>query len=357
MHGGSAGKSSRSGRSGPRPAGASQELVSEPLRLLADVSDDVFWVMDAATRTIVYVSSAYERFWKRSIPSLVGDPCEWHGFIEPEHREAARTAINALVRDGTPMNITYRIKDGEGHEHWAHDRAWAIRDRTSNAVTAIIGIVSDITAEKVALDHQNLLLREMNHRVKNTLATVISIAHQTAATATTLDGFLEGFYARVHAFSGAHDLLMQNAWTSVSLEDVVTKTLAPYMQGDIKRVRIQGPTLPLPHDPSVALNLVFHELATNAAKYGALSTPSGRVSVSWDVETYGGSGVLDLRWEETGGPPVAPGRRAGFGSRLIKRTLAVLGGKAEMNFAPAGLDCWISLPLAAAESGGPAAGA
>jgi two-component sensor histidine kinase len=249
------------------------------------------------------------------------------------------------------MNISYRIRDGEGHERWAHDRAWAIRDKGGEAITAVIGIVSDITAEKVALEHQNLLLREMNHRVKNTLATILSIAHQTATSATSLEAFLDGFYARVHAFSGAHDLLMQNAWTSVSLEEVVTRTLAPYMQDDGKRIRIQGPTVLLPHDPSVALNLVFHELATNAAKYGALSKPSGQVNVTWSVETCGSAGVLDLRWEEVGGPPVVSGKRAGFGSRLIKRTLAVLGGKAEINLAPAGLDCWIALPLTPADPG------
>jgi PAS domain S-box-containing protein len=349
MHGGDSGKPKRGGRTGHQDAGTATEVLSEPLRFLADVSDDVFWVMDAETRTIVYVSSAYERVWRRSIPSLVGDPCEWHGFIEPEHQESARAAINALVRDGTPMNLSYRINDGEGHERWAHDRGWPIRARETGAVTAIIGIVSDITAEKVALDHQNLLLREMNHRVKNTLATVISMAHQTAATAPSLESFLEGFYARVHAFSGAHDLLMQNAWTSVSLEEVVTRTLAPYMQGEVERVKIRGPTVLLPHDPSVALNLVFHELATNAAKYGALSKPSGQVAVTWSVETSGSAGVLDLRWEEAGGPPVAPGARAGFGSRLIRRTLAVLGGKAEINLAPSGLDCWIALPLTSPE--------
>jgi two-component sensor histidine kinase len=103
----------------------------------------------------------------------------------------------------------------------------------------------------------------------------------------------------------------------------------------------------LPHGPSVALNLVFHELATNAAKYGALSKSTGRVSVTWSLETSGSAGILDLRWEESGGPPVKLGQRQGFGTRLIKRTLAALGGRAEVNFAPSGFDCWISVPLSA----------
>jgi two-component sensor histidine kinase len=186
----------------------------------------------------------------------------------------------------------------------------------------------------------------MNHRVKNALAIVLSIAHQTAAGAASLDDFLESFYARIHAFSGAHDLLMQNAWTSISLEEVVARTLAHHIQTDPERIRIKGPTVLLPHDPSVALNLIFHELATNAAKYGSLSRPGGRISVTWSLETSEGAGMLDLRWEESGGPPVTGGARRGFGSRLIKRTLATLGGRAEMNFAPSGFDCWITVPMA-----------
>ena len=138
---------------------------------------------------------------------------------------------------------------------------------------------------------------------------------------------------------------MQNAWTSVRLDEVITRTLAHQMHKGSDRIHISGPTVLLPHDPSVALNLVFHELATNAAKYGALSNATGRVSVVWSVETSGNLGVLDLRWEESGGPPVSGEQKRGFGSRLIKRTLSALGGRAEVNFAPSGFDCWIALPL------------
>jgi PAS domain S-box-containing protein len=318
--------------------------AGEALERLADVSDEVFWMMDARTRAIVYVSSAYERVWKRSIPELVGDSRAWHAHVEPEDAEKPRRALAALLRDGLPFEVSYRMTDGEGRQRWAYERAWAVRD-AAGEIESIIGIVRDATSEKVALDHQRLVLREMNHRVKNTLATVVSIARQTAATAPDLDVFLESFNARVLAFSGAHDLLMQNAWTSVPLNEVISRTLAPYMQRDAQRIRVDGPIVLLPHDPSVALNLVFHELATNAVKYGALSKPAGQVSVTWALETWGGTGILDLRWEETGGPPVPANTRRGFGSRLIKRTLAVLGGRAEVNLAPSGFDCWISLPL------------
>jgi PAS domain S-box-containing protein len=318
--------------------------LAEPLRVLAEVTDDVFWVMDAKSGAVIYVSDAYERIWKRSIPSLVGSPCEWHQWILEDDRDAAHRAITALLHEGIGFDIKYRIPDGDGKLRWAHDRGWPVRD-PSGRVISVIGIIRDISKEKVAEEHQMLMLREMNHRVKNTLATVISIAHQTAAQAPTTQAFLEAFDARIQAFSGAHDLLMQNAWTSIRLDEVIGRTLAHYMHRDQDRIHIGGPTVLLPHDPSVALNLVFHELATNAAKYGALSNATGTVSVTWSLETSGSSGVLDLRWEENGGPPLEGEQRRGFGSRLIKRTLSALGGRAEVNFAPSGFDCWIALPL------------
>jgi PAS domain S-box-containing protein len=315
-----------------------------PLRLLVEVADDIFWVMDATTRVITYVSDAYERIWRRSIPSLVGSPCEWHQWIQEEDRDAAYNAITALLTHGHGFDIKYKIPDGDGKLRWAHDRGWPVRDQ-SGRVISVVGIIRDISQEKIAEEHQILMLREMNHRVKNTLATVISIAHQTAANAPSTEAFLEGFDARIQAFSGAHDLLMQNAWTSVRLDEVIARTLAHHMQCGSDRIHIGGPTVLLPHDPSVALNLVFHELATNAAKYGALSNATGKVSVTWSLETSGNTGVLDLRWEESGGPALEGEPRRGFGSRLIKRTLSALGGRAEVNFAPSGFDCWIALPL------------
>jgi PAS domain S-box-containing protein len=300
-------------------------------------------VIDARTRTPLYVSSAFERIWHRSIQAGTGSRYGLYDWIHPEDRQAARKALDALFEKGMLLNATYRVQDGYGRQRWVHDRGWPVR--AGGRIYAAVGIMSDITSEKIAQERQSLLLREMNHRVKNALAIVLSIAHQTATSATSLDDFLQSYYARVPAFSGAHDLLMQNAWTSISLEEVLLRTLAHHIQAAPGRIRIKGPAVLLPHDPSIAFNLVFHELATNAAKYGSLSGPGGHISVTWSLETSDGVEMLDLRWVESGGPPVAAGPRRGFGSRLIKRTLAALGGRAEMNFAPSGFDCWIAAPL------------
>src|SRR3954467_12240481 len=147
--------------------------LAEPLRLLAEVTDDVFWVMDVRSRAIISVSKAFERIWKRSIPSSASSPCEWHQWIFEDDRDGAYRAITALLTEGIGFDIKYRIPDGEGKLRWAHDRGWPVRDSSGDVISAI-GIIRDISKEKVAEEHQMLMLREMNHRVKNTLATVIS---------------------------------------------------------------------------------------------------------------------------------------------------------------------------------------
>ena len=198
---------------------------------------------------------------------------------------------------------------------------------------------SDVTDRVLAERQQKLLLDELNHRVKNTLATVQSIASQTLRTAPDPAAFREAFEARLMALSATHDLLTATSWRSAQLRDVLLSEVQPH---GAERYSLSGPDVALAPAPAVALGLLAHELSTNAAKYGALSVPEGRVSVDWRVE----GGTLDLAWRETGGPPVTPPQRRGFGSRLIERSLeGALGGAAELDFAAAGLVCRVRLPL------------
>ncbi|MFN4176584.1 sensor histidine kinase [Phenylobacterium sp.] len=198
---------------------------------------------------------------------------------------------------------------------------------------------SDVTARVLAERQQKLLLDELNHRVKNTLATVQSIASQTLRTTTDAATFREAFEARLMALSATHDLLTATSWRSAAVRDVLLGEVRPH--GD-ERYTLDGPDVALAPAQAVALGLLVHELSTNAAKYGALSTGAGHVAVAWTVE----DDALDLTWSETGGPPVAPPSRRGFGSRLIERSLeGSLGGRASLDFAPGGLVCRVSLPL------------
>ena len=202
-----------------------------------------------------------------------------------------------------------------------------------------------------------LLVDELNHRVKNTLATVQAMAEQTLQKARDPAHFVDSFRGRLQALSRAHNLLTQRTWRSVDLEALIREQLlVDAAQGE--RITCSGPQLQLQPRVAVHLGLALHELGTNARKYGALKVPEGRLGVTWRVTGQGGGRVLELNWVESGGPLVSPPAVQGFGTLLIERGLKhSLGGEARMNFAPTGVMCDMRLPLSETEnSAGPRSG-
>ncbi len=218
-----------------------------------------------------------------------------------------------------------------------------LRDSTGEVVGAI-NVLVDITDRKQADEQQKLLIDELNHRVKNTLATVQSISMHTHRS--TPEAFVERFEDRLVALSKAHDLLTRRRWTGVGLGELLDQELAPYTDRDPLRISLDGPELTLSARTGLALSMVLHELVTNAAKYGALAAEHGKVHVTWAQEPEGARNMLSLRWLESDGPEVAPPTRRGFGRQLIERNITKdLGGTAELQFAPSGLNCFIRFSL------------
>jgi PAS domain S-box-containing protein len=214
------------------------------------------------------------------------------------------------------------------------------------AVVGIKATMRDIREENAIERRQQLLINELNHRVKNTLATVQAIASQTLRSSATDQDARNAFEARLLALSKVHNVLTRQNWEAVSLSDVAAEVLAPHGGEDPARFRIDGPDVRL--DPRLALPIAMalHELATNAVKYGPLSDGSGCVRIEWRLEAASEGRRLRLRWAEQGGPPVAPPTRKGFGSRLIERSLALeLGGKVTIDYAPTGVVCTIEALL------------
>ncbi|MEE1610351.1 sensor histidine kinase [Microvirga sp. CF3016] len=200
--------------------------------------------------------------------------------------------------------------------------------------------------EKRAAEHQRLLIDELNHRVKNTLATVQSISAQTLRTSDTKDDARDALERRLLALSRAHDVLTRESWDGADLVEVVEKALEPYQISGENRFYIAGPHVRVTPRMSLALAMALHELATNAVKYGALSNKTGTIHVSWTVQNGAAPPVLNLRWTEAGGPPVVSPRRRGFGSRLIERSLANdLDGQVDIAFAPTGVVCTVQAPV------------
>ena len=188
------------------------------------------------------------------------------------------------------------------------------------------------------------LLREIKHRLKNNLSTVLAIARQSFRGIGAESEDFRKFEARLLALSNAHDLITRENWDSAELKDVVAQMLT--MHGR-QRFEIDGPDLRLSPKSALALTLALHELATNAAKYGALSVPTGRVIIKWSIK-HKSSPELIFRWQEQDGPEVSPPSRRGFGSQLIERVLAIeLKGEVRIIYDPAGIICEIDAPLSA----------
>ncbi|MDX6749526.1 HWE histidine kinase domain-containing protein [Geminicoccaceae bacterium 1502E] len=204
----------------------------------------------------------------------------------------------------------------------------------------------ELAERQRAEEQQRLLLNELNHRVKNTLATVHSIATQTLQTAVHPQAFADAFVARLLALSHAHDLLNGGGWQGAWLRAVLERALAPHGGAEDGRLVLEGENVWLAPQVALAFGMAFHELVTNAAKYGALSTAQGRVTVSWRREPGEGGAQLRLLWVEEGGPPVRRPARRGFGSKLIERGLSYqLRGEASLTFAPEGVRCEVSMML------------
>ncbi|TNC15993.1 PAS domain S-box protein [Methylobacterium terricola] len=268
----------------------------------------------------------------------------WIRTVHPEDRARLEAALAALLAGEAEYRTEFRIRPEETQPRWVSAQAIVQRDAGGRA-RRVIGIHQEVTERKRAEEHLRLLVHELNHRVKNTLATVQSIAMQSLRG---LDGpaaaaARSAFEARLIALARVHDVLTRESWEGAELAEVVKDALAPLDgPGAQPRFTVGGPAIRLPPRIALSIAMALHELATNAVKYGALSVPAGQVTLSWSV----GEGRLSLRWQERGGPSVVPPTRTGFGSRLIERSLArELDGTVSLSFPREGVVCTIVAPL------------
>jgi len=281
----------------------------------------------------------------------------WRKVHHPDHVDRVVARIQRSWQTGEPWEDTFPLKGRDGGWRWFLSRALPVQDE-GGRVACWFGTNTDITELREADERQKLLLAELNHRVKNTLAAVQSLAGQTRHSADSLEAFGDKFSGRLLALSRSHDLLARETWQGADLGELVAETLAPYRsEGEAARVALAGPAVRLAPTAAVTLGMALHELSTNAAKYGALSTASGAVAVDWSIDWRGGkTPALEICWREAAGPPVEPPPRSGFGMRLIEQGLALeLSAEVRLEFAPDGLECVIRLPLSAKVTVGPLA--
>jgi PAS domain S-box-containing protein len=284
-------------------------------------------------------------------PLILGfDPKESFGgvqFLARVHPDE-RTRLLALLRNLRPerpvFDATFRFIRPDGQQVWLEQTAKAEFD-PAGRLTRLRGLTLDITERKHAEERQDRLVAELDHRVKNVLARVAVVAMQTREGSITMDQFVTALEGRIQSMAAAHSLLSQSRWQGVGLNDLVRDQLAPYaMEANAK---ISGPNIMLSAAATQAVAMVLHELVTNAAKYGALSTPSGAVSVIWDNSSdERGSTKVTIVWRELGGPPVTVPAQSSFGSTLIRDLIPhELGGEVDLVFEPDGVSCRMAIPV------------
>ncbi|KRA62454.1 histidine kinase [Caulobacter sp. Root656] len=327
-----------------KEAEADQALREATMALALDAGNVGTWDFDVHKRQLRWSDRGYDMFGITPGANVGLD--DFYAAMHPEDREATRQALLAAMNPAqrADIDVEYRtIGRDDGLERWISAKGRGFFDETGKP-TRVVGATVDITERKRAELHLRLLVNELNHRVKNSLATIQAIAAQTFHAARSLPQALEAFSARIVALAEAHDLLTRENWEGADLLDLLTRL--EVLHGGPERFAIVGQSVRLSPRMALSLSMVLHELATNAVKYGALSTPQGQVRIAWTVVPGAAQPRLVLTWTETGGPPVQPPTRRGFGSRLIERGLAAeLSGEARIDFEPDGVVCRIEAAL------------
>ncbi|PTN54137.1 PAS domain S-box protein [Stenotrophomonas panacihumi] len=322
-----------------------QAAPAAKLRLyeaILQATPDLTYVFDRQHR-FIYANHALLSMWGMTWEQAANKTCleigyePWHAAMHDEEIDRV-IATRQPVRGEVPFpHVTEGVR--------IYDYIFSPVFGPGGEVEAIAGSTRDITLRKQHEQHMQLLINELNHRVKNTLATVQSMALQTLRGSTGMADAQDKMESRLVALSDAHDILTRESWQGAELGDVARAAAAPHQGSEGERFDIHGPAFLLDPRRAVALSMALHELCTNAVKYGALSVPEGRVGIHWAWSGEAPDEVLELTWREHGGPAVSEPTRRGFGSRLIERGLKYdLGGDSVLAFEPAGVTCRVSMP-------------
>jgi PAS domain S-box-containing protein len=309
-------------------------------RLTADAAPVMVWISDI-DKLCTWFNKPWLDFVGRTMEEELGN-----GWSENVHADdfdrCLKTYVDAFDTR-QPFSMEYRLRRHDGEYRWVLDNGIPLWE-PARGFAGYIGSCIDITERKQAEDHKSLLVAELDHRVKNTLACVAAIAEQTRAASRSMDEFLDVLKGRLQSLAKTHDLLSLSRWRGVDLAELVRGELAPCMRGG--NTLVDGPSVDVIADSVQTVAIVLHELTTNAAKHGALSNGSGRISVRWHWQLNGGTrDGLVLEWRETGGPPVVTSAPPGYGISVIRELIPYeLGGTVDYDLAADGARCKLEIP-------------
>jgi PAS domain S-box-containing protein len=315
----------------------------ERLRFILSAARLGSWTLDLAEMRLLASDSC-----KRNMGREPDAPFTFEDLVAailPEDRERMESALRHSVETRADYDIEYRVRTPRGEVRWLQARGQPFYGVEGQPLT-LAGVTIDITDRKRVEEHRTLLAQELNHRVKNSMATMQSIAHQTLRNAASLEDAHATLDARLRSLATAHDVLTRESWAGAPLGQIVSEALQAFQDVAAQRFKVRGPEVWLPPRLTLAFSLALHELATNAVKYGALSADEGRVTLEWEIVDATPAPQFWLRWEEVGGPPVVAPERRGFGSRLIERALAAeIGGTAKIDYRRRGVVFTLEAPL------------
>ncbi|TCD14153.1 sensor histidine kinase [Oricola cellulosilytica] len=308
------------------------------LRLAIDASKMAVWEVDLATDEVSK---------SKNLNRIFGFPEEYTPTLDelrmryaPGERERVQKAGRAAMDNGmAEFEIEYECVRLDGQRRWLLLRAEIIR-KPDGTPTRVIGVLADIDDKKRTAEQQKLILGELNHRMKNTLAVVQSVVSQTFRDEKVDPDILRKCRERIHALASANDVLVHGNWSHSDLGMLVAKIIEPFHDRNSDAFKLDGPDLQLPSAMNVPLAMTLHELSTNAVKYGALSRDGGQVEITW---RGGHDGAITIDWRERGGPKVRPPAKTGFGSRLLEKGLSSQLGRIDLDYRPDGLLCSIQL--------------
>jgi PAS domain S-box-containing protein len=311
----------------------------------------------ARTPAVIYVQDLKKGgivFLNRQIGALLGYPegaiPAWSDIMHPDDLAALKEYGKRIgkIRDGETMSFEYRVRDVHGDWHWFATRDTLLSSDKDGNPAFVVGSASDVTEQKQAEEHKDVLLHEMQHRTRNLTALIDAIARQSMPPGEpAVETYYKTFIARLRALFGAAEIVMSSQQRRADLGEILKVALSPFSADTGDRLRVEGPAVQLQEQTAASVALAIHELATNAMKYGALSTPEGQVSLRWKAKPKDKAAHVEIVWKESGGPPVRSPSREGFGSRVIRyATSRERDGSVVLAYEPSGVMCTIGFTTA-----------
>jgi PAS domain S-box-containing protein len=312
----------------------------------------IIYVYDVEKRAVVFLNRRLGEYLGYEKPSRAEAGTEWRDLIHPEDAERFAEYGERLrnVRQSEVVAWEYRLRHSSGEWRWFASHDVLLESNPDGTARLVVGSASDVTQQKLAQEHKDILLGEMQHRTRNLTAVIDAIARQSLPKdEPAVEQYYKTFIARLRTLFSAAEIVMSSQERVADLQKILDVAIAPFRdQATEGRIRLSGPPVSMAEEAAASLALAVHELATNAIKYGALSRRGGTVALNWQVRTKNGAPRLEVAWKERGGPQVKSPAHEGFGARVIRYAAArQKDGKVRLDYAPEGVSCEIGFSLPA----------